>query len=350
MSAASREHVRAVIAAAIGADRARDPRDPDDRVDDLLPAAVARPASAAEVAALLAAAARESIAVIPSAGGTKRSFGAAPERADLLLDLTALAAVKDWSPRDGVLVVEPAVAVASAEAHVRADSRTLANDWPNPARGTLGGAAAVGRMPIDRLGPAGPRWSVIGMKVAHCDGTLANHGARVAKNVAGLDLPRLHVGALGTLGVIVELTVRTRPSATVAEAITANADAPAEVEARVPPQHLDALVGAIAPRTGRPEALAWMRVEPATGAAQLGFHAGRGDSPALDGFRDWLARARAAARSFGGYLLVTRAPAAWKRAIDVWGEPPAAIALMRKLKQLYDPERILNPGRFVGGI
>lgn len=352
MSVEARERVRAVVIAAIGDDRTRDATDPADRVDDRLPAIVARPTSAEEIAALLAAAARESLAVIPTAGGTRRAFGNAPERVDVLLDLGALTAVREWSPRDGVMIVEPAVAVADAEAQVGADQRTFAHDWPCHSRGTFGGSAAIGRMPFDRLGPAGPRWSVLGMKVAHPDGTISNHGARVAKNVAGLDLTRLHVGALGTLGVIVELTVRTRPAA-IAAATHAGADAtrataPCEVEARVPPQHLTRFVEQAALGTTEALASAWARAAAQSGGALLGFEP-RGDaSLALAAFREWLARARQLARALGGYVLVTRAPGEWKHAFDVWGDPPPSIALMRKLKTLYDPARVLNPGRFVG--
>src|SRR5262249_57011072 len=52
---------------------------------------------------------------------------------------------------------------------------------------------------------------VIGIRVVGSDGCLVAGGGRVVKNVAGYDLPKLHVGALGTLGVIVEATFKVRP-------------------------------------------------------------------------------------------------------------------------------------------
>lgn len=51
-----------------------------------------------------------------------------------------------------------------------------------------------------------------------------------------------------------------------------------------------------------------------------------------------------------GSMILERAPADIKRAIDVWGEIGSSIRLMRALKQQFDPKHILNPGRFVGGI
>ena len=54
--------------------------------------------------------------------------------------------------------------------------------------------------------------------------------------------------------------------------------------------------------------------------------------------------------AMGGSAIIGRAPASVKRAVDVWGSPVGGEALMLRLKDLFDPEHILNPGRFVGGI
>ena len=52
----------------------------------------------------------------------------------------------------------------------------------------------------------------------------------------------------------------------------------------------------------------------------------------------------------GGSLVLCEAPVAVRRAFDPWGAPPPAIDLMRSLKERFDPDRRLSPGRFVGGI
>jgi glycolate oxidase FAD binding subunit len=62
-----------------------------------------------------------------------------------------------------------------------------------------------------------------------------------------------------------------------------------------------------------------------------------------------VARLRAAAPSFGGAVVVLEAPAEVKAALDVWG-PVRGLELMRRVKDQFDPERLLSPGRFVGGI
>ena len=52
----------------------------------------------------------------------------------------------------------------------------------------------------------------------------------------------------------------------------------------------------------------------------------------------------------GGHAIIFAAPAEAKENIDVWGAPPPTLALMRAIKNQFDPKAVLNPGRFVGGI
>ena len=63
-----------------------------------------------------------------------------------------------------------------------------------------------------------------------------------------------------------------------------------------------------------------------------------------------LESARAAAVWAGGTLVVDAAPSAIRSGFDAWGPLPSAFAVMRELKQRFDPESRLNPGRFVGGL
>ncbi len=65
--------------------------------------------------------------------------------------------------------------------------------------------------------------------------------------------------------------------------------------------------------------------------------------------RTTLDRLRAACTAHGGTTVVVDAPAAVKAAVDVWGPVPA-LDLMRRVKDQFDPDHRLSPGRFVGGI
>ncbi len=63
-----------------------------------------------------------------------------------------------------------------------------------------------------------------------------------------------------------------------------------------------------------------------------------------------IAEARALAERFGGTCVIERCPPGLKREIDVFGDAPPSLALMRAIKAEFDPNRVLSPGRFVGKI
>ena len=64
----------------------------------------------------------------------------------------------------------------------------------------------------------------------------------------------------------------------------------------------------------------------------------------------WITETREALAARGGSLVVVKAPPHLKREVDVWGPPTDAVGLMRRVKERFDPDRRLSPGRFVGGI
>ncbi len=74
----------------------------------------------------------------------------------------------------------------------------------------------------------------------------------------------------------------------------------------------------------------------------------------LDRFQQGVVEAVKQLRNFaqgcGGSLVILEAPPEVKGNVDVWGSVGNALPLMRGLKEQFDPQRILNPGRFVGGI
>jgi glycolate oxidase FAD binding subunit len=88
-----------------------------------------------------------------------------------------------------------------------------------------------------------------------------------------------------------------------------------------------------------------------TGCASLGLlriAIGQGEptllAPAIE-------RLRAFVAADEGSVVIERGAPALRTRVDPWGAvPPPSLVLMRALKQQFDPERTLNPGRFVGGI
>ena len=80
----------------------------------------------------------------------------------------------------------------------------------------------------------------------------------------------------------------------------------------------------------------------------LGFLSGSPADPEAAALALRAARERMA--GLGGTLVLEAAPGAIRSRMDVWGPPPPALPLMRSIKERFDPERRLAPGRFVGGI
>jgi glycolate oxidase FAD binding subunit len=108
------------------------------------------------------------------------------------------------------------------------------------------------------------------------------------------------------------------------------------VRVSVLPTSLPALIDAIGDGAGSPSIAAY----PTLGVAKIGVAAP--DARAL------LERARLLARLEGGTCIVERCPLEMKGTTDVFGDTPASFALMRRLKQQFDPLGVLNPGRFAG--
>jgi len=81
------------------------------------------------------------------------------------------------------------------------------------------------------------------------------------------------------------------------------------------------------------------------GALRGAFYA---DSP--EDIGQSLAAAREALKAIGGVLVILEVPDSLRFECDMWGVAPDALGLMQRLKTAFDPKRILNPGRFVGGI
>lgn len=82
------------------------------------------------------------------------------------------------------------------------------------------------------------------------------------------------------------------------------------------------------------------------------YFSGQGSSTEQfqQGATNIISRLRSFAQESGGSLVMQEAPTELKSRIDVWGSVGKALPLMRGLKEQFDPQRILNPGRFVGGI
>ena len=143
-------------------------------------------------------------------GGSKTFYGnaGAGER----LDTRALAGVVDYQPKELVLTARAGTPLAEIEALLAGQGQMLAFEPPyfnGPA--TLGGAIAAGLSGPRRPYAGAARDFVLGVRVIDGTGQALRFGGQVIKNVAGYDVSRLMVGALGTLGLLTEVSLKVLP-------------------------------------------------------------------------------------------------------------------------------------------
>ena len=190
-----------------------------DAVDGVVPARVVRPGSLAEVQTVVRAVAEHRQALVASGRGAHLDMGAPPARLDVLLRLDRLTRVVDHQAADMTVTVEAGCPLAALGAALGSAGQWLSLDPPRPEETTVGGLVAANLSGPLRASQGGVRDLLIGLRVVNADGAVVAGGGRVVKNVAGYDLPKLHVGALGSVGVIVEATFKVRPRPPVEEAV-----------------------------------------------------------------------------------------------------------------------------------
>jgi hypothetical protein len=124
--------------------------------------------------------------------------------------------VRSVTPPSGIDWIEPAeMTVRCAAGTPVADLAAALAEHGQcvavPDGGTIGGALAVGRSGIRRLGWGPVRDTVLQARYVSSEGHLVKAGGPTVKNVSGFDLCRLLVGSRGTVGFLAELILRTRP-------------------------------------------------------------------------------------------------------------------------------------------
>ena len=363
------------------------------------------PQSSQEVAAMLKDANAHGHAVSPRGGGTKTSWGNPATRCDFILSTAHLNQVVEHAWADLTVTVQAGCTIANLQKTLAEHGQRLAVDplWPEQA--TIGGVLSTNDTGVIRLYFGGLRDLIIGATIALADGTLAESGGKVVKNVAGYDLPKLMTGALGTLGVITQAVFRLHPLPHNSKTLTAQFPSVDEAEAFVLSVqgsrlahtalqirigdgiHADiliegteagidaqeAVVSKLAPSLAATSAPVWQArqelwnregaiakfsVLPAHLAAAIETigRVGPGEvvvqATGLGFFRTTgpsaaIADLRSAFERRDGSLVVLRQPS---EVLETWGKTGDTLPLMKALKQQFDPKGTLNPGRFVGGI
>jgi glycolate oxidase FAD binding subunit len=362
------------------------------------------PTSAEELSAALAEAAAADQVVGVRGGGSKARWAlpAAAVVADLMVTTTGMDRIVEHAAGDLVVTAEAGVPLAALQEQVAKAGQRLALDPPEP-DATVGGVVAAAASGPRRLRYGTPRDLLIGVTVVLADGTVARSGGKVVKNVAGYDLGKLFTGSFGTLGVIAQCTFRLHPEPVALRVVTAHCDDPTDAVRRLAatgsvPSAMewdgtslvvviesieagaDAQAKAVAGAIGGdisedlPEGFGerpWstggigLKVTHRLGAlretlaavgkelpdARVRAHVGSGviwtgtdggDLSALEPLRHRVSE------NDGGVVAV-EAPDEAKRDVDVWGQV-RGMEIMRRIKERFDPDNRMSPGRFVGGL
>lgn len=210
-----------------------------------------------------------------------------------------------------------------------------------PAGGTVGGALAVGRSGLDRLGLGPVRDSLLQARYVSAAGEVVKAGGPTVKNVSGFDLCRLLVGSFGRLGFIAEVILRTKPLP-LASRWFAGAIDPFGVQAAVyrPAAVLWDGTTTWVRLDGHPDdidvAAGRLEVSPADGPPELPT-GGRWSLPP--------SRLRSLRPDEGRFVAeIGVGVVHHERPAPDPGVDPAVVALHRRLLDEFDPTRRLNPG------
>ncbi|MGB0713038.1 MAG: glycolate oxidase subunit GlcE [Gammaproteobacteria bacterium] len=320
--------------------------------------------------------------------GSKEFFGRAAHGE--ALDVSGHEGVIDYQPGELVLTARAGTSLATLEQTVSEAGQILPFEPPHfDAGGTLGGTVACGLSGPRRPYAGAVRDLVLGTRVINGKGEDLSFGGKVIKNVAGYDLSRLMAGALGTLGVLLDISIKLFPAPRTettlcfehgpnealdqmnrwaGKALPISGAAWSDGVLRIRLSGFEAAVIAAGKVLGgdvQPDADRWWRslrdhtLPFFSGDAPLwrlsvgSAHA----QPGLEGdvLLDWGGSQRwyrgpeaptylrDTARALGGHACVFRGG---DRGGDVFQEPDAVtMGLHRNLKAALDPQRILNPGR-----
>lgn len=168
-----------------------------------------RPGSFREVQQAVADHAR----IRPRGGGTKPALSRPPEGI-ASLELSGLSGIVEYEPEEYTFTALAGTPVAQVQERLAREGQYLPFDPVLVRAGaTLGGTVAAGTGGSGRYRYGGIRDFLLGIRFVSGRAELVRGGSRVVKNAAGFDLPKLMVGSLGQLGVLVEMTFKVFPLA-----------------------------------------------------------------------------------------------------------------------------------------
>jgi glycolate oxidase len=175
-----------------------------------VPAAVVRPDSAAEVAAVVALAAELGLAVTARGSGTGLSGACVPSPGGLLVSFERMAAILELDLDNHVAVVQPGVTLDQLD-EATAEVGLVYPVFPGESSASLGGNVATNAGGMRAIKYGVTRHQVLGLEAVTGTGEIIRTGGRFVKSSNAYDLTQLIVGSEGTLALVTEATLRLYP-------------------------------------------------------------------------------------------------------------------------------------------
>ncbi|MGA3307903.1 MAG: FAD-binding oxidoreductase [Xanthobacteraceae bacterium] len=172
---------------------------------------VLRPASVAEVAAILKLADETATPVVPQGGNTGLVGGQIALNNELVLSLTRLDRIREVDPTSNTITCEAGVTLQQACEAAAAVDRLYPQLLPSQGTCTIGGNLSTNAGGTAALAYGTARAHVLGIEVVLADGRILNDLNKLKKDNTGYDLKNLFIGAEGTLGVITAAVLRLVP-------------------------------------------------------------------------------------------------------------------------------------------
>jgi D-lactate dehydrogenase (cytochrome) len=170
------------------------------------PSVVVQPTSVADVQRAVTAAIASNLPVIGYGTGTSLEGNAAAVNGGLCIDFSRMDRILEINAEDLLCVIEPGVTREQLNEDIRATGLFFPVD-PG-ANASLGGMISTRASGTTTVRYGSMRDNVMALKVMTADGNLINTGTRARKSASGYDLTHLFTGSEGTLGLIVEATLR----------------------------------------------------------------------------------------------------------------------------------------------
>jgi glycolate oxidase FAD binding subunit len=358
------------------------------------------PESAEELAGMLLDAAAEQQAIVLCGNATKNGMGGPIAPADVTISATKLNRVLQYEPRDLTISVEAGITYRELSRTLAEHGQMVPLDPAFSEHATVGGIVAANVSGPRRRLYGTARDMVIGMTFATLEGKLVQTGGMVVKNVAGLDMGKLMIGSYGTLAAITVVNFRVHPMPVATRTFLGEFERVADAMARrdevlksqLQPSAIDLVKNdsgyrlliqaggsaavldrysreldwALAMEGGEEDAL-WEEIREFTprflaahpnglvirtpcALSEVGRVMDELAAPAI---------ARAGSGVCWGYYakaedlkpgVIEFAPQEIRETMELWPRPGSDFEMMKKIKEMFDPGRLLNRGRLYGRI